>query len=69
MVITCCRGCVAPKRHPGCHSSCQEYIVQKAEHERLKKKYDEKNRISNAIEMDRAKRVYNAMKNRRIKRI
>lgn len=68
MAITCCRGCVAPKRYPGCHSSCQEYITQKAEHERLKKVYDDKHRISGAIEMDRAKRVYNAMRNRRSKK-
>ena len=69
MVITCCRGCVAPKRHPGCHSGCQEYITQKAEHDRLKKIYDEKNRIDSDIEMDRAKRVYNALKNRRNKKL
>ena len=21
-----CMGCVAPKRHPGCHSGCEEYV-------------------------------------------
>ena len=25
MSIKCCKNCVAPKRHPGCHSTCQEY--------------------------------------------
>lgn len=30
-----CRNCVAPKRHPGCHSTCEEYITAKAENERL----------------------------------
>ena len=33
-MITCCKDCVAPKRRPGCHGSCPEYIVEKAEHDR-----------------------------------
>ena len=32
--ITCCRYCVAPKRHPGCHSTCPEYIKEREEHQR-----------------------------------
>lgn len=27
-----CIGCVAPKRHPGCHDTCGDYIVEKAFH-------------------------------------
>lgn len=27
-----CRDCVAPKRHPGCHDTCGDYIVEKAFH-------------------------------------
>ena len=30
MKIRCCRECVPPKRHPGCHSRCEEYIAEKA---------------------------------------
>lgn len=30
-----CHHCVAPKRHPGCHSHCPDYIEAKA-------KYDQK---------------------------
>lgn len=26
----CCKGCVAPKRHVGCHSTCKEYLDDKA---------------------------------------
>lgn len=38
-MISCCKDCVAPKRRPGCHGSCPEYLVEKAEHdkERLEK--------------------------------
>lgn len=35
MPISCCKGCVAPKRHPGCHGSCSDYIREKAEHDAL----------------------------------
>lgn len=37
----CCYGCVPPKREPGCHSTCPEYLKQKAEHDALKAKADE----------------------------
>lgn len=32
----CCHYCVAPKRYPGCHSTCPDYIKQKAEWDALK---------------------------------
>ena len=28
--ITCCYGCVPPKRHPACSATCPEYAEQKA---------------------------------------
>lgn len=31
MRIKCCVGCVAPKRHVGCHSKCEEYLKERAE--------------------------------------
>lgn len=39
----CCKGCVAPKRHVGCHSTCKEYLDDKAAYEADK----------NAIEAER----------------
>lgn len=36
--IECCKDCVPPKRHVGCHSSCKEYIDEKAEYEIDKRK-------------------------------
>lgn len=32
-----CIGCVAPKRHPGCHDKCPDYIIAKAFHEAERK--------------------------------
>ena len=37
MHIECCYKCVAPKRHPGCHDKCKEYLKEKAKHEEEKK--------------------------------
>lgn len=34
--ITCCKGCVPPKRHIGCHQYCEEYIEQKVKLEKEK---------------------------------
>ena len=33
-MIWCCKDCVAPKRRPGCHGSCPEYLVEKAEYDK-----------------------------------
>lgn len=39
-IIKCCRYCVAPKRHPGCHGTCPEYIEQRAEYDKIKAVHD-----------------------------
>lgn len=39
--IHCCKDCVAPKRHPGCHATCKEYIEEKAKYEEQKAKIKE----------------------------
>ena len=36
----CCRDCVAPKRHIGCHSNCKEYLDDKAKAAEIQKKKD-----------------------------
>ena len=33
MAIRCCNGCVPPKRYPGCHDHCHEYIEEKKKHD------------------------------------
>lgn len=32
MPISCCKGCVPPRRSPTCHSSCPDYIRESKEH-------------------------------------
>ena len=48
--ITCCNGCVAPKRHPGCHGSCPEYRVEKTEYEVQKAKMDKQKAIKSGLD-------------------
>lgn len=45
MKIKCCKDCVAPKRHPGCHGVCPEYLYEKAlweEHRRFSELYEQR---------------------------
>ena len=65
MGIWCCKGCIPPKRYPGCHGSCPEYIEEKAEHEKRKEIYDRERDISVAIYYNRGEKVNKAMKNRK----
>lgn len=41
--IDCCNDCVPPKRHVGCHGTCEEYLDQKKRWEEDKKKIKENN--------------------------
>ena len=41
--IHCCKYCVAPKRHQGCHATCKEYNEEKVQ---LNK---DKNKLRNDI--------------------
>lgn len=36
--IICCKDCIPPKRHIGCHDTCEEYKKEKAEYEIKKQK-------------------------------
>ena len=64
MVIKCCYGCVAPKRHTACWDHCPEYIAEKAKHEELKEADYLKRKISNDIHIQRANRIRKIMRHR-----
>ena len=36
MQIKCCKDCVPPARHTGCHAKCEQYKAEKAEFEKQK---------------------------------
>ena len=69
MAIICCKDCVAPKRHPGCHGHCEEYVAERAEYDRLKAIHDKERSITLGIYANRSEKVYKAFKDRRNKKI
>lgn len=58
--IKCCKGCEAPVRHVGCHSTCEKYLKER-------KLLDEQN--EKIAEMNKNKRIYNETKSKNIERI
>ena len=47
--IECCKNCIAPKRHLGCHAECPEYIGEKAAYEEKRKKAFQKKEMESAV--------------------
>ena len=35
-MILCCKECIPPKRHPGCHDHCDIYKTAKVQHDKDK---------------------------------
>ena len=60
--IICCKNCVAPKRHPGCHGHCPEYLSEKTEYEAQKAEIDKRNYIKKGLDAQAAAAVYRAKK-------
>lgn len=63
--IECCRNCVAPKRHPGCHGHCSEYIKEKTEYEGRKAAYYGDSSVKNGLTAQRSNAVNTALRRRR----
>ena len=61
-MIRCCRNCVAPKRYPGCHGQCPEYIAEKEQHDALMEQERQKSKVRNDIYNQRATRVTKALR-------
>ena len=65
MKIKCCKDCVTPKRHPGCHDVCPEYIHEKALWEEEKKLIREEHRIFSELYEQRSEGVRKALRHKR----
>ena len=65
MAINCCKGCVAPKRYPGCHGQCPEYLKEKAEYDAMKAAADKKKMIEFELDDQRNSLARKANKRRR----
>ena len=49
-VIRTCYGCEKPKRHPGCHATCPDYLRENAEHQERKKLVGREKRLYYSLE-------------------
>lgn len=65
MAITCCHGCMAPERYPGCHDKCPKYLEAKAKHDALKAADDKRKQIKGSLIHQRNDLYFKAMKKRR----
>lgn len=66
-MITCCKDCVAPERHVGCHTDCPKYIEEKRKHDERKAKDDIERHANNSIDDYRIGTIIKQMKKRRHK--
>ena len=64
MAFDSCKGCVAPKRYPGCHDHCPEYIEEKEKHEKRKTEYYGDTKVRTGLVAQRAASVLRARKAR-----
>ena len=63
MAIYSCKGCVAPKRYPGCHAVCPEYLAQKEQHDKDKAVMDQKKYIADGLNSQAMSGIYKAQMN------
>lgn len=63
--IECCRDCAPPKRRPGCHGSCPEYRMERAELDRKNAEERAKRATRQNLYAQRAAAVKKATRNRR----
>ena len=67
MAIYSYMGCVAPKRHPGCHVHCPEYLADKAKHDKAKDEIEKAKNIERGLAAHYARVAYRVKKARRQK--
>lgn len=66
-VIKCCIDCKPPKRHPGCHDHCPEYIGERAEHDERKAVFDKQRQLNGNLTAQRLSGIDRAKKKRKLK--
>ena len=65
MSITCCKDCVAPKRHIGCHEVCAEYLSEKKQHDEMKEKRYRWLKNESELYAQRERGIQKALRSRR----
>ena len=64
-MIRCCYGCVPPKRYPGCHAVCEEYIGENEKHLEEKERRQKEQARMGELYDQRTKAVRKAMRRKR----
>lgn len=65
MAIKCCYGCVAPKRYPGCHGTCPEYLAEKAKHDEEMTEDYKRRQVQGALNEQRYRAITKVTKHKR----
>lgn len=65
MAVKCCKDCVPPKRHPGCHDTCPDRIAEKLIEDLRKEEYRKQQDIQMGIRDQKTRGVTKAAKRRR----
>lgn len=66
-IIKCCLGCKPPKRNPYCHSTCPEYLEQKAEYDERKAIADKERMVGSGVQSQKSTAIHKALKGRKVK--
>ena len=59
-----CKNCVAPKRHPGCHSKCPDYEEDRKKYDAKKAELDKKKKAQDEIYRQREKQIRRTIRGR-----
>lgn len=43
----CCKDCMPPKRYPGCHGHCEEYLGEKKELDKIRERLARERKYNN----------------------
>jgi Na+-translocating ferredoxin:NAD+ oxidoreductase RnfC subunit len=62
--IKCCHKCVAPKRHPGCHATCPEYIEENQTHQAEREEIRKYKEVNNSVYRQKSDGVFRAYRSR-----
>ena len=61
-MFECCKNCVAPKRHPGCHDHCEEYKTARAAYDEKKAAMDRQHNARAGVLSQKDYAIYKAQR-------
>lgn len=61
-LFECCKGCIAPKRHPGCQATCIDGMLDKAFSNVLREERNTKSKVSCGIRLQNQQNIGSAQR-------